>query len=381
MAKQDKLTKTLINIERVNQYKVRQDIASYNYALSLAQDNVNRNKQNLLQYYNDVTNMDSTVNSLVSLRTNKIQATPFKLVNSNDKINNNAQTLFEGKWFMEFCNYYVETIFFGFSLVQYSFVNGELKFELISRSNVDGVNKNIVDYSNQVVESYIPYMDFLFEIGEPKCLGDFSKITSYAIRKKGVIAFWNETAEIFGSPLRIGKTKSQNPEDIEKFKAGLQKMGSSAWALLQDEDEINFVEQQKTDAFQIYNQLLTYIDNEYAKQIIGGTEITSGGSGGSEARANVHNEQFEYITKFDLRKLKFYINENIIPRFKAKGILKGDVIFDWINEERMTMTEKINIDKIANDILVGGQIDPQYIADTYKIVLNNERTEPVQQPA
>lgn len=107
---------------------------------------------------------------------------------------------------------------------------------------------------------------------------------SYALRD------WAAFCELFGQPLRVGKYgAAASKEDIAVLRRAVTEIGSDAGAVIPDSMMIDFVESgSKTSTADLYLKLVTYMDNQISKAVLGQTGTTD--MGGSYAQSKIHNE-------------------------------------------------------------------------------------------
>ena len=104
---------------------------------------------------------------------------------------------------------------------------------------------------------------------------------------------WAEFGELFGQPIRIGKTDIHDKERKSSMKNMLENMGRSAYALFHSNDQIELVQAGQTDAYQVFEAFLRYADEQISKLFIGQTMTSDDGS--SRSQAEVHASIFDEI--------------------------------------------------------------------------------------
>ncbi|MFK5282397.1 hypothetical protein ACI3PL_22835, partial [Lacticaseibacillus paracasei] len=89
-----------------------------------------------------------------------------------------------------------------------------------------------VDYTE------LPYSDWCIGVGQKRDLGLLLKITPLVIWKKNALGAWAEFIEKFGSPIRIGKTDSNDLQSVNNMENMLKNMGVASWGLFKTDDLI-----------------------------------------------------------------------------------------------------------------------------------------------
>ena len=113
-----------------------------------------------------------------------------------------------------------------------------------------------------------PFSDWLIECGGPYDLGLYLKAAPHTIPKKNMLAFWDTFGEIFGMPMRIAKTTSQDPATIRRVERMMQNMGAKFWALFPEGTDIDLKENQRSDAFNIYDRRVDRANSELSKILL-----------------------------------------------------------------------------------------------------------------
>jgi len=76
-----------------------------------------------------------------------------------------------------------------------------------------------------------PYNNWCIGVGEKKDLGLIMYLAPYVIWKKNAMAAWAEFAEVFGSPIRVGKTDVRDELTRKNMENMLRNMGVASWAV------------------------------------------------------------------------------------------------------------------------------------------------------
>lgn len=365
-----------IKFEQQTTIRVQQNQATWRRALILAEDSHFPLRYELYNLYQDAM-IDNHLSGVIDLMCEKVLGTDFQLINQSTKKNDDEATdSFNQKWFFDFLKYFLESIYFGHSLIQIDGVTtGKIdSVSLIDRFYVSPELGLILDYPQSLDgESYREELDsdYLFEVGGYKNLGLLYKISPYMLYKKASIQFWAEYTELFGVPYRIMKTQSQLPDDRQRAEKFLKNMGSSGWGILNSTDEYEIKEATKSDANKVYENLINLINSEISKLVLGATEGVDGASGGSEARSKTHNQQTDAKLLSILRDIQFYINDNLIPKLEKLNVIKSGLKFKWNNKEKLLLTDRSEVDaKIAEKMV--GILDTEYIENTYSVKISDD---------
>jgi len=356
-------------------YRTKQTIKTWRNALQTAESPTNPNRYDLLNIYRDVI-LDTSLEGAMQQRSERILSTGWEIVDSENNKLKKYDELFSSKWFYDVLQHNIDSIFYGHSLIQ---VNGITENKNISSvSLVDRVNvipefgeikKNPQQMSGSFKYRKAKYYKWLFEYASsPTNLGLLMKLTPIVLYKKEAVKAWNRFSELFGMPLRVVKTGKKDPIAKARLFKLLEKMASNATAVLDLEDDIEFISAQGGDANKVFENLIAMLNREIYKAVLGQT--MSSEDSASYSQAYLHNKMFNYKAQKDLRDLEFWCNGFLIPKLKEYGLMDGDVKFRFIDIEKLSMNERIAIDA---QILQHYVIEPEYIEEKYRIPIVEAR--------
>lgn len=128
----------------------------------------------------------------------------------------------------------------------------------------------------------------------------FAALLAAAI-KALALTDWAGFCEIFGQPLRVGRYAVGTPKaDVLGLKKALESMGANAYALLPQNMAVEFINAGgATGNAEVYEKLARYVDENFAKLVLGQTLTSGTGDGGSYALGRVQNEVRVDILKSD----------------------------------------------------------------------------------
>jgi len=369
----DKIFKPTIKANRVTSklidrytYNINNTIAKYKNALNSAK---NGNRVQLMLLYKEALR-DNHLSAVINLRKEKVLGTKFKIYDKSDNIYEESYK-FNTKWFYNFLSYVLDEIYFGFSLIQIDGIKNDnilnvtqVPFENVSIETGELISDIYQPY-NKVSYLTPSYYKWLLEVTNDRHnLGLLADIVPLTMWKRSTMSAWAEYSEIFGMPIRIGKTSSINETDRQRLAEFLKGLAKSAWAVIDEQEQIEFIEQAKTDAYNIYDKFIEKINSEISKRVIGGTEIVDSHSGSGYAQSSVHNIQFDLKTRADLRNVEFYINDTLFPKLEALEIIPKGLHFEFDNFEQLSLLDQIKIDTELNKIK---NLDPDYLVNKYRV--------------
>jgi hypothetical protein len=359
-----------LNLQTANLTK--KDINTWRRAWQAAINHEQPNRVALLDVYGDAI-VDLHLSGCVAQREGRTLQKPFKLVNKNGKEDEKARAMFEREWFAYFIELALESVYWGHSLIQFNdivVVNGIMSFsgvELVPRKHVVPEYGVITREAGDDWKKGIPYCEgdlaaWCVEAGKPNDLGLLLKCAPQSLSKKNMLAYWDTFGEIFGMPIRIAKTVSQDTKDIARIESMLASMGAAAYGLFPEGTDIDIKGAERGDAYNVYDRRVERCNSEIAKGILGQTMTIDDGS--SKSQSETHLEVFKNICRSDATMIKYLVNDRLIPLMIRHGFPLNGVTFDWDEAAGYTPAEQREIERL---LLQEYDIDPKYFAEKYKI--------------
>jgi hypothetical protein len=332
--------------------------------------------------YTDV-DIDLHLTGCIGQREGKVLQKAFKLVDKSSKENRELSELFEAEWFKDFVKFTLDSRYWGHSLIQFGdiiSVMGKLRFEkteLVPREHVvpeygvitkeaGGDWKQGIDYRTGKIA------EWCIEAGKPKDLGLLLKCSPSAISKKNMLAFWDGFGELFGMPMRIGKTVSRDEKEISKVEKMLSEMGAAAWGLFPEGTEIEVKETTRGDAFNVYDKRIDRANGEISKGILNQTMTIDSGS--SLSQSEVHLEIFENVVEADADFVRDTINNKLLPFMAMHGFPVEGNRFDWDDTVEYTPEQMRGIEEML--LKSGYDIEDKYFTDKYNIPIIGRKPAP-----
>jgi hypothetical protein len=368
-----------VELAQTAMYLTKKDVASWRQAWQMAINPENPQRRRLYEVYTDV-DIDLHLTGCISQREGFVLQKAFKLVDKAGKENRELSELFETEWFKDFLKLVLDSRYWGHSLIQFGdivSVMGKRRFtdvELVPRVHVvpefhvitkdaGGDPKHGIDYRAGKIAQWC------LESGKPKDLGLLLKCSPSALSKKNMLAFWDGFGELFGMPIRIGKTTSRDPGEITKVEKMMAEMGAAAWGLFPEGTEIEIKETTRGDAYNVYDQRINRSNSEISKGILNQTMTIDSGS--SLSQSEVHLEILENVIEADADLVRDTINNRLIPFMAMHGFPVQGYRFDWDDSVSYTPDQMREIEQM---LLNGGyEIDPKYFVDKYNVAITGKR--------
>jgi hypothetical protein len=298
-------------------------------------------------------------------RTNKVLARSFKVLNSDGELDQEKTELLKSAWFERFLRFAMESKYYGFSLIEFgSLINDAFdKVEIVPRQYVipeEEVFNTKLSGGKQLNYTRPPFSLWSLFVGEKKDFGLLNKAAPLILWKRLVQATWAEYNELYGVPLRIGKTDTRDPQARNNMEDMLENLGSSAWGLFDEEDNIEIINGVKVGGQGTFRDFIELADAQISKLFVGQTMTTEDGA--SLSQSQVHENTLASFTGADVRWLSYVVNNQLLPFITAKGLSFEGLKFEFDIDEHLTKEQQFEIDK---NLLNYYKIPAEYITATY----------------
>lgn len=333
----------MITIERSPKYTFGKNLSSWKRATYAAESYYQPRYDLLQDLYTDIL-IDCHLSAVVQNRKANVLQSEFSLKQGNKLIDPPA-------WLYKVIEWLAETELYGYTVLEY----WQGDFYLIPRRHVIPVtNEILLDLKN---EKRIKFnqQPTLLNFGNVNDLGLLHKACPIVFYKRFATAAWSEYIELFGMPVRVLKTDKKDEQARQQLYRDLENMGKAAFAVIDTEDELDFVNSSSTDAYQVYDKMVERCNSELSKLIIGQTGTTDEKS--YVGAAQVHLTQAEAIAWQDKEKIKNWVNKTIFP------YLKLNYVFDWVQQDTLPLTEQWKIHKEMLEL--GLPVDTEYLSQKY----------------
>jgi len=347
--KQPRRTQIAAQIVQRQQFREREDVGNWRDALSLAESVDHPDRTRLIKIYKDI-DLDGHISGIISSIKNKIKSKPFIIVNSNGDTDDEKTEQFEKEWFFKFIDFIIEAPFWGYSLVQLGSIvdDGFPNIEIIPREYVvperSLVKKDLHEGRNRNGENAFfykedPLKDWFIFIGENNDMGLFNKAAPHALSKKNLFAEMWEYGELFGMPIRLGKTDINDTQRRQQMERMFTHQGSAEWLVVDKDDDVTFVDRGTiADAVDVFIEPIKLSNEEISKAFAGQVATFDEKSfvGSAEVQERIFNDWI--ITK--MRNARFVINNQLIPRMVFHRMLPTGFSFKWKAEETLSVIDR-----------------------------------------
>lgn len=375
--KDEKRRRDIIRDVRKQQlHRVRASIDKWLSARQIAENIYSPNNTEKERVYKDIL-VDAHLTAVMNNLILQCMSNTFSLYDeSTGELSEEYNHLFRKKWYRNLIKEYVNSKFHGFSLVQLgNIVNGCFEDSyLVPRHYVIqqkwGVKKNIGNNKDLIPFNDKKFVNWVIPMGDKEDLGLLDKAAPLVIKKKEVIAAWSEGAEIFALPLRYVKTSVSNTQRRENAEDMLENMGTSAWAVVDEEDEIGLLQASRTDISNMYKSFLEFVNSEISKLFLLQTGTTDEKT--HVGSAGVMHDVLKMLVKAYVTDMEDITNKIVIPIMQRQGLLPLGVVVKAENEQKLTLMELFSIVK---ELMPKVKIPSEWLTETFDIPIEEDDTE------
>jgi len=312
--------------------------------------------------------------SQINNRILKSLAQPFIIKDLSGKLNQDLTDLMQNKkWVYQINKAILETRFYGHSLGEFDYLNGELVYNLIPRQNIDPVKGLLYyDYTDDkkiVYREQKEYGSWLIEFGDNNDFGLLNGCVPHVLMKRFAQSCYSELCEIYGIPPRVLKTNTQDRTMVSRGEKMLKDMGSAAWFIIDENESFEFAQGVSTNG-DVYKGLLTVCNNEMSMGI-SGTVVGQDTKNGSNSKEKTSIGILQDLVDSDLGLIEQAWNSTVIPALKALGIISTDAVFGYPPAEDLEKLWKMTTE--GADFL---EIDPVWVKDTFGIQILGAKKQP-----
>lgn len=368
-----KAASILAKLQKTTEALTKSDVRKWRQAWQYAISVESPNRQMLYDIYRD-TMVDAHLSGCIEQRKGFVLSRSFNIEDRNGTPNDELKHYFDQEWFGQFCRLVLDAAYWGHSLIELGGITTDgdgcacyESVKLVDRKYVIPEHHCVVsdlgqDWTTGTDYHTPEYIGNLVEVGEPDDLGLLLKASLHTIPKKNVLAAWDVFSEIFGMPLRVATTNARDQKEVDRISEMMKLMGIAGYTVLPEGTNIQFVESNKSDAFNVYDKRVDRANSEISKLIIGQTMTIEDGS--SLSQSQTHLKVLENLTDGDAKMLAYVINNQLIPRMIHHGFPLQGMRFTWDESVDYTPEQQMEYEKMISDRY---EVDGKYFADKYNM--------------
>lgn len=368
-------TKAVDLLIKESRTRAQKDIDNWNMALRTAERYPYPRRYLLLDIYKHII-IDAHLSAQLENRKNQTLQSRF-YVSNNNKVDDTATNLLYAPWFHQLINHILDARFYGHSLIQIDSVlpisgdkGGIQSITLVPRQHLspqEGLLLKRPRDMDGIKYRETPEFDgWIIETPDVHSLGLLNQTAPHVLYKRFAQGAWSEFTEIFGMPLRIGKTNTTNTALIRDMENMLARMASLNYAVIDENETIEFIQAPNSKG-EVYKELIGLCNNEISK-VISGSVIGEDSQGGSRAKEEVGERITTSATASDKQYVQSVINTHVFPVLIKHGYPLKNASFHF--------QEEPNLDKLwknTHEALQYYNVDPDWVKNTFGIEVTGEK--------
>lgn len=380
MMKPEKASSARGTIQRMVAWLMRSDLLTLKQAIESALTEEFLDRSDLLRIYDQIM-CDPNLKSQWNTRKIKTLSRNWYFKKGDEsKPNEEITEMFDKPWFYEFMDQALDSIAYGFSLIEMPVWDREKKefVRYMSKDNyMDAVTcfprrhvkpeKGIivVQETDQNGRSFLTgrFSDQLIFIGSSTDLGFLVDVAAVVLIKNRTLSNWGEFAEVFGQDLLVAYTDAQG-DALTALETSMKNLASQPrFTADPDTTEIKTIGNPRRDAKDVYESLVDKCDAQVNKRILGQDVITNNtGQVVGEVGENVSNLYGEMDAKF----IRYVINHKLLPFMKEKGIDVNGT-FHWDMSEKLSLAELSEL--YVSITKIGAILPKELIEKTFGVMI------------
>lgn len=354
------------------------DMQDWQMAYNMATNVQRPDRTRLLDLYDSIL-VDSHLASTMESRVLRVQRSRFRLLKGGTA-QPDLLPLFQQQWFEDFLQYVAEAVFRGFTLIELGAL--AKPGELLDVHRIDP--RNVLPWTGQVVRQQgqdtgyafrePPLSSYLIEVGRADDLGLLASVAPVAIVKKYAVGSWSDYVHKYGIPPRWVKTNSRDVRRFKQLETMMQNMLSSAYGVIEGDEEIQIMPTPGTDAHKVFDELISRMNSEISKRILGqdGTSDNKDASG-TYGSLKVLQGVAEDRHQADKASAAYIINNELFPRLINLGYPLQGVRFEWDALQDLGPMELVDA---VSKLGMVFDIDPKHVEERTGIKILGARRMP-----
>ena len=320
--------------------------------------------------------------------TSQIQNRKLKTVSSNFTIKNHTgethqeltDKLQKSVWFNEIISYILDSIFFGYTLIEFNRTETDpkkVKIDLIPRQNVlpkKGIILN--DYQDDKGIDYLnapEYGSWLIDFGTTGDLGLINKAIPHILFSRFAQSCWSELCEIYGIPPRVMKTNTRDSGALRRAEKMMTDMGAAAWFIIDETEKLEWATTGTPATGEVYNGLIK-LCRDNISLLISGAIIGQDTQYGSRSKEQSSQDLLQNLIDADQTLVEQYMNSKVLPALFKIGILPMDnLLFEYDKVEDLS-----ELWTRTKEILPYKEVPNEWIKEKFGIEVQDRKDHPQQ---
>lgn len=387
-------------IANVQLQRIRQDVASWRNALNEAELAYYPHRVRMQQLFLDTAN-NGHVAAAMERYKDLVLLKDFKVCDATGNENEEWTAYLKSQWFYKFINYSLDADFFGYQLISLGDIENNKfpKLTIIKRHNISPDRLQVAPFVYSLSGVHFldePYADWHVWVPtstenaiSPVGYGMLYKVAIYEIFLRNILGFNGDFVELFAQPFRVGKTNKTNEDERAVLEEALRMMGSSGWAIIDEQDSIEFLETALGgNGYKGYESLEKRCQQYISKIMLGHADaldsIPGKLGGGQGEESPVYRALRDKQIKL-CRNMESIVNDTLIPKLIKLGIkVPQGLHFEFKNDEeieefrrREDESNKVTADLFKTIKDAGGNPDWAYFTERTGIKVDKAEPAPV----
>jgi len=393
-------------ISPVQLQRLRHDVQMWRDAIKEAENAYYPHRVRMQRMYID-TILNGHTLACVNRRKELTLLRDFEFKDENGEVNEDLKKLFNKKWFAQFLDYALDAQYYGYSLIKMDdLINDAFpNIGIIRRFNVSPDRLNVTSYVYAISGAQFleqPYVDWHVwvptpnETGISNCgYGLLYQVAIYEILCRNLLGNNADASELYGMPIRVGKTQKTDEVERGEFESALANMGSAGYIVMDALDEIELIESKGNgQGFKVYADFEKRLEQKISKIILGHADALDSVPGKLGAGQGEESPAWMALRdkqQFDGAFLEDVVNDTLVPKLIKLGFRDAEKLikyrFCFSNTHEIVATrareDEMNLKtaQIAQTMKNAGlKMDAGYFEERTGIKVT-EITEPVNEPA
>jgi phage gp29-like protein len=252
---------------------------------------------------------------------------------------------------------------------------------------MDGISINDPRYASNLIYVKTP-QDIGMAHDWGRCgYGILYTVAPYEIWFKQAMSLWAEYQQLFGVPIRLGKTDTRNEQMRGQMAEMLANMGAKAWGVFDLKDNIELIAPNNVNGTLIFDPMIERQQKLISKIILGHADAIDSipGKLGNSGEESPSEKAMEDIETFDCSDVEFELEKNVVPKLVALGfpMPKGSRICFNNSHEKIEARVKEDVNnKATADIIkllsdANYEVDEKYITERTGIPVKKKEEQTV----
>jgi len=366
--------------------RIKQDTLSWREAIDEAERPYNPFRVQMQKIFND-TILDGHVKACIERRKDLTLLRDWDFTNKAGEVNVEFTESMNKMWFNRFMSHSLDTLFYGYSLIELGdIINGEFpKIKTVKRWNVSPdryvvanviYNLSGIPFLEEPQRDWHVYISTPNDIGTSDCgYGALYEVALYQIFLRNLIGFNGDFLELFGQPIRVGRTNKTEESERGEFYNALQNMGSAGFILLDAiDDQIELIEAKNVgSSYKAYSDFESRLQKTISKILLGHSDAmdsTAGKLGATQGEDNPITQALEDRQSKDGVFIMDVVNTELLPRLKKLGFnVPNDIVFTFKNDHEIHENNERIADLSIKVKQAGLQVDKDWFEEHTNIKL------------